>query len=85
MELQHKVEWAEVAIIGVYVLEATHIVVDASEHSRWAATFFLIAIVLGTAAAFLALRPHHPGGRFRWGWIVLLFVLLMIIGLAWNA
>jgi hypothetical protein len=80
-ELQRKIEWVEVAVIGVYVVEATHIVYGESEHGVGTFAFFLAAIVLGTGAAFAALQPHrHQLKGFRWGWLGLLFLLLLTWG-----
>ena len=80
-DLQRKVEWAEVGIIGVYVLEASHIVFAATEHGLRALMFFLFAVVFGILAALLALRPHqHHSRGFRWGWLVVLFIALLVGG-----
>jgi hypothetical protein len=80
-ELQRKVEWAEVGIIGVYVLEASHIVFDSTGHGSRAPKFFLLAVVLGIVAALFALQPHrHHSRGFRWGWLVLLFGALLVGG-----
>ncbi|MBI1248863.1 hypothetical protein GC197_13610 [bacterium] len=72
--LQHKVEWAEVFIIGVYALEATHILLHGlgHDHGFVVSMLLLSVIVCGPVVAYFVLRPDKEHNPFRWWWLLLL-------------
>jgi hypothetical protein len=74
------VEWAEVFIIGVYALEATHIMVESLgwKHGFGAGWVLFGIAILGPVLAFGALRPDRKDSPFRFGWLVPLFAVWLL-------
>jgi hypothetical protein len=81
MHLQQKVEWAEVFIIGVYALEATHILTESLgwKQGYWLGVALFCIAGLGLYLAYRALNPPKEASQFQFKWLAILALIWLLL------
>jgi hypothetical protein len=88
--MQGNLEWVEVVLFSVYLIEVGHVMGEMVFGHTWILAASLVTLGLaGMAAAYLLLQPHRhaPQGRRLWtlmAFLVLALVVFLGVNLIWN-